>query len=258
MQDIQGYAAIAPTMPAAGNHEACPSCPASVDNDSAGNFSEYRARLHSVTLFAGANAGSNSNIYYSFNEGLTHFIVFSAEAYLYARTPAFLANQLAFMKADLAAVDRSVTPWVVALIHKDWTMEAEAFNDFQPILDAGAVDVLFCGHVHYYLRYLSFDSVTGKADDACASADKGTYTDCKYMTTIVTGASGDREDDSKCPKSLTSPEVTCTQDYGYGLFTAVNASHATWNFKTVKADGPGPADYSDSLTIIKSKARRDM
>jgi len=37
----------------------------------------------------------------------------------------------------------------------------------------------------------------------------------------------------------------------YGFFTAVNASHATWSFKTVKADGPGPANFSDSLTIVQ-------
>jgi hypothetical protein len=76
-----------------------------------------------VTLLAGNNSGSGSNIYYSFSQGLTHFLVFSAEAYLYARSEVFLANQLAFMTADLAKVDRSVTPWVVALVHKDWTME---------------------------------------------------------------------------------------------------------------------------------------
>jgi hypothetical protein len=100
-----------------------------------------------VTLFAGANSGSNSNIYYSFNQGLTHFIVFSAEAYIYAVDKTFLANQLAFMTKDLAAVNRKITPWVVALVHKDWTMEAAAFNDFSPILDKGGVDILFCGHV---------------------------------------------------------------------------------------------------------------
>ena len=31
-------------------------------------------------------------------------------------------------------------------------METEAFNAFTPILDKGGVDVLFCGHVHYYNR----------------------------------------------------------------------------------------------------------
>ncbi len=66
-----------------------------------------------MSLHAGANSGSNNNLFYSFNQGLVHFIVFSAEAYAYNSGAAFLANQLAFMKADLAAVNRSVTPWVV-------------------------------------------------------------------------------------------------------------------------------------------------
>ena len=115
--------------------------------NSRGNFSEYRARFASVTLGAGAASGSNSNIFYSFDQGLTHYIGFSAEAYAYNSGAAFLANQLAFMKADLAAVDRSKTPWVVALVHKDWDMEGEAYQNFYPVLEAGKVDVLFCGHV---------------------------------------------------------------------------------------------------------------
>jgi hypothetical protein len=131
-------------MPVAGNHEACGGCPANpVDPDSKGNFSEYRARMHSVAM----HSNSGNNIFYSFERGLVHFLVFSAEAYLYARNAAFLANQLAFMKADLAGVDRARTPWVVALVHKDFTMEGEAFAAFAPILNAGGVDLLFCGHV---------------------------------------------------------------------------------------------------------------
>jgi len=90
--------------------------------------------------------------------GLTHFIGFSAESYAYRSGAELLANQLAFMKADLAAVDRGVTPWVVALVHKDWNMEAEAYAAFYPVLDAGNVDVLFCGHVSIllFLNPLSF------------------------------------------------------------------------------------------------------
>ena len=233
---------------------------------SGGNFTEYKLRFHSTSLYAGANSGSGNNRYYSFNQGLTHFIVFSAEAYLYARDATFLANQAAFMQRDLAAVDRSVTPWVVALVHKDWTMETEAFAAFTPILDTGGVDVLFCGHVHCKRRiacsgrpaestsirthtaraahshaavlarppppcpqtttatckilqeatlriifretpspHLSprcsprsarrrpYDAVTGDIDTASVSADGSTYTDPKYMVTIVTGASGDIE-----------------------------------------------------------------
>jgi len=298
--------------------------------DSEGNFTQYRARLHAVTLNAGKNAGTNSNIYYSFNQGLTHFIVFSAEAYLYSRSAAFLANQLAFMAADLAAVDRKATPWVVALVHKDWTMETEAYAAFYPILDSGKVDILFCGHVHYYNRYLPYDAVSGQTDNASVSPDGSVYTNPKYMVNIVTGASGDVEADDSCNGSDGRPSFACSENYGcvaawgrpprravrrcvpptatgrrprraanrdgppaatgrppraaaarrrspraapppaavatahpsarippprprrYGFYTALNATHATWSFKTVKADGPGPKDFSDALTIINT------
>ena len=145
MELVSGFAAEHPYAPSEGNHEACPACPG-IDAIpySAANFTQYKARFHSVSLHS--NTGNNR--FYSFNKGLTHFLVFSAEAYLYARDEAFLANQLAFMKADLAAVDRAATPWVVALVHKDFTMEAEAFAAFSPVLQGGNVDVLFCGHVH--------------------------------------------------------------------------------------------------------------
>ena len=151
MNLMQGYAAKKPVMPAVGNHEACGACAAPANAPDAyfvNNFTQYKARLHAVSR----NSNTGNNIFYSFNRGLTHFIVFSAEAYLYARSATFLANQLEFMKSDLAAVDRTVTPWVVGLCHKDWTMEAEAFADFSPVLEAGGVDVTFVGHIHYYNR----------------------------------------------------------------------------------------------------------
>ena len=113
----------------------------------AGNFTEYQARFHSVALFAGANAGTASARYYSFNQGLVHFLVFSAEAYAYKSGAEFIANQLAFMKADLKGVDRAATPWVVALVHKNFWMEPDAYADFSAVLQDGGVDVLFCGHV---------------------------------------------------------------------------------------------------------------
>jgi hypothetical protein len=40
----------------------------------------------------------------------------------------------------------------VALVHKDWTMQANAYADFNNVLESGGVDLLFCGHVHYYNR----------------------------------------------------------------------------------------------------------
>lgn len=222
-------------------------------DDSAGNFSEYRARFHGVTLYAGARCGSNNNIYYSFNRGLTHFIVFSAEAYFYPVGATFIANQLAWMRADLASVDRSVTPWVVALVHKSWAMSGAAYKDFAPILEDGGVDVQFVGHVHYYNRYLPYDSVTKQVDNATVSADGGVYTEPKYMVTIVTGASGDGEGENNCTgTAIVSPSYACSKDYGYGYWRVLNVSHAQWSFKGVQADGGGPSSYRDELLIVQN------
>ena len=147
------YAMRHPVSVSPGNHESCGGCPQIPGRpDSLGNFSEYRARFASVEAGAGKRSGSGSNIFYSFDLGLTHFISFSAEAYAYRSGAELLANQLAFMSADLAAVDRKVTPWVVALVHKDWNMEGEAYANFYPILDAGKVDALFCGHIQCVRR----------------------------------------------------------------------------------------------------------
>ena len=54
------------------------------------------------------------------------------------------------------------------------------------------------------------------------------------------------------PLTTTAAHLFHARARSYGFFTAINASHATWSFKTIKADGPGPADYSDSLTIVQS------
>jgi hypothetical protein len=92
--------------------------------------------------------------------------------------------------------------------------------------------------------------VTKAVDSAAVSADGHTYTNPKFTVVIVTGASGDIEGDDSYVKE--SPSITGTENYGYGTFSAVNATHATWAFKTVKADGGGPASYEDHLTIVKA------
>ena len=103
--------------------------------------------------------------------------------------------------------------------------------------------------VHYYRRYAPYDSITGTIDSASVSADGKTYTNPKYMVVIVTGAPGNREGDHNCD-AVTSPALTCTQNHGYLIFSPINETVATSSFHTVRVDGPGPANYSDEVTII--------
>jgi hypothetical protein len=41
------------------------------------------------------------------------------------------------------------------------------------------------------------------------------------------------------------------ENYGYGFFQALNATVATWDFKTIVAN-KGPKDYTDHLTIVQT------
>ncbi len=168
-------------------------------------------------------------------------------------------------------------------------MEAAAFKDFYPVLDAGAVDLcvvswhgrdararelghppapphltasriprppspprsIFVGHVHYYNRDLPYDAVTGNIDYASSNADNSTYTNPRHIVTIVTGASGDKEGETPCVENILPPSVHCDPDYGFGYFQALNATHATWLFRSVKPDWFGPANFTDSLLVIQ-------
>ena len=78
----------------------------------------------------------------------------------------------------------------------------------------------------------------------------------KYIVNIVTGASGDKEGETPCAVNILPPSITCTPDYGFGIFTALNASVATWTFKAVKPDWLGPSNYTDDLMIVKTRATR--
>ena len=144
-------------------------------------------------------------------------------------------------------------------------------------------------------RFYPYDPMTGDIDTAAASADGKTYSNPKYMTTIVSGGAGNREDESKYVKTAESatggemeeaaeaavnrahsplPARTHrvflfarlflfpssrpshlpsfpVENYGWGIFQAQNATHATWFWHTSVVN-KGPAGWADSLTIIQT------
>ena len=94
MDLAQGYMAVKPVVVAEGNHEACGSCLQNVPEIpySAGNFTQYKSRFHSVSL----NSNTGNNRYYSLNRGLAHFLVFTAESFVYSVSDAFNDNMVFF------------------------------------------------------------------------------------------------------------------------------------------------------------------
>ncbi len=117
------------------------------------------------------------------------------------------------------------------------------------------------GHWHYYERYIPFDPTTGIPDTASMSPDNHTCTDPKSMTFIVSGAPGDVEKNDACPgdPALGYLVPTCSSLYGYGVASAINATHFLWNYTTrptpigENAGGAGESQvYNDYLWIIRS------
>jgi hypothetical protein len=96
------YSTNYPVLPAPGNHEA------------GANFTEYKIRHSGVAAYS----NTKSAMYYSVNWMGIHFLAFNSETYVDGGIEA-MTN---WIRQDLAAVDRTATPWVVAFAHKLWWM----------------------------------------------------------------------------------------------------------------------------------------
>jgi hypothetical protein len=240
-----------------------------------GNFTQFVVRNRALAENAGKNSGSNSNVYYSFNTPFTHWVAFTAESWTMSSEQ--LAAQAAWLEADLSAVDRTVTPWIVAFSHKSFQMDQTTWAMFDflakykvDIQLVGWVAPAFCrhsrkppphlappnrtrSHWHQYTRYPPIDSRNGKVviDSASVSADNGTYTNAPYPTLIVAGAPGNIEVNPKtCSEEW---QINCSGNYGYGHLSVHNASHAHWEWNTTipVSGGPDPS-FGDDLWFVKT------
>jgi len=105
-------------------------------------------------LSEGESAGGEE--WYSYDYGNAHFVVLNDTV---MSSTTISNEERAFLAADLAAVDRSVTPWVFAVHHKPiYTCLSNHMPDpamraaWQPLFDQYEVDIVFAGHNHVYER----------------------------------------------------------------------------------------------------------
>lgn len=97
------------------------------------------------------------NSFYSFETGLVHFVYVNS----YSTTDSS-SVQYKWLQADLQSVDRSVTPWVIVVMHCPWYNSNLKHNDEPPTVQMKAnmeqllyehnVNVVISGHVHAYER----------------------------------------------------------------------------------------------------------
>jgi hypothetical protein len=76
---------------------------------------------NTITTTATINTTNNqqpTTTRYSFERGPVHFIVLDTDAWYFDEVAYVLQPQWTWLLADLAAVDRSVTPWVIMMGHR--------------------------------------------------------------------------------------------------------------------------------------------
>ncbi|CAI0561073.1 unnamed protein product [Linum tenue] len=141
---MQDLIAKVPIMVVEGNHEIEPQVGGQT-------FVSYSSRF----AFPSEESGSRSTFYYSFNAGGIHFVMLGAYiSYDHS------SEQYRWLERDLANVDRSITPWLVAVWHPPWYnsynahyREVECMRvEMEELIYSYGVDIVFNGHVHAYER----------------------------------------------------------------------------------------------------------
>eukprot|EP01126_Amoeba_proteus_P028315 TRINITY_DN2794_c0_g2_i13.p1 TRINITY_DN2794_c0_g2~~TRINITY_DN2794_c0_g2_i13.p1 ORF type:complete len:397 (+),score=61.73 TRINITY_DN2794_c0_g2_i13:153-1343(+) len=133
-------ASSTPYNPSVGNHE------------KQDNFLAFQYRYATDVLENNTNGG---DFYWSFNYGIVHTIMLSSETDYGTDS-----TQYSWLKDDLAKIDRSVTPWVVAMWHTPWYNSNKAHQkagedmreSFEGLFYRYKVDIGIVGHVHAYER----------------------------------------------------------------------------------------------------------
>lgn len=204
--------------------------------------------------------GNTENMYYSFDMGPIHFVVFSTEHYYF---PQFNATvQYEWLENDLkqANWNRKDRPWIVSLGHrpmyctnlnnegclghetkirtgdiKKYTKEA-----LEPLFLKYAVDLSFWGHEHSYERFwpaYNFQVYNGSEEQP--------YLNAKAPIHIISGAAGCKFPEIIVP--TTNMSAIRMLDYGFTMLYGVNHTH-------LRLEQVGALDEQilDSAWIIKT------
>ncbi|CAK7274865.1 hypothetical protein SEPCBS57363_006384 [Sporothrix epigloea] len=169
--EMESVTAFRPYMIGVGNHEA------DCDNGGSGKY-DGSICVQGQTNFTGVTnhfrmpsdrSGGVANFWYSFDYGMVHYVFFNTETDLGngllndEQSPFFAGpfgsyvnEQVDWLEADLASVDRCRTPWVIALGHRPWFTSGDSCPNcsvaFSQMFENHGVDLVLQGHFHVYER----------------------------------------------------------------------------------------------------------
>ncbi|KAG0487548.1 hypothetical protein HPP92_009643 [Vanilla planifolia] len=204
-------------------------------------FKAYNARWHMPF----EDSASPSNLFYSFTAagGAAHVLMLGSYTDFSSDS-----EQYRWLQANLAKVDRSKTPWLLALIHAPWYNSNKAHQGegedmrqaLEEMLYAARVDAIFAGHVHAYER---FTTVYNNREDHCGPVH------------ITIGDGGNREG---LARDYLDPQPSISvfreASFGHGKLEIVNTTYALWSWNRNDDD---EAVVADSFWISSIAAKRD-
>lgn len=195
----------------------------------------YLSTSSNSTAKAAANkakALSEPPFWYSFEYGMVHVTIINTEtSYPDSKDgPGTNLNggpigadgqQLEWLDADLASVDRRVTPWVIVAGHRPWYSTGGSGNicepcqkAFEPLLYKYGVDAAVFGHVHN--SQLARPTYNNTIDPAG-------YKNPKAPLYIVSGGLGNVEGLTPVGKKQNWTDYAYASDFSYASFSFVSS-----------------------------------
>ena len=232
----------------------------------------------------GLVGGLPNNHYYSFEVGAgtpagVHFVAMSSEAYFYYNAT---EAQYEWLRADLAAVDRGRTPWLVVFGHRsiycscddDCDSDATVLRrgvgatntsdgswGMEALLNRFKVDLWINAHEHNVERMYAVINST-LATGASSGAPGGNASapevivDAAAPVYIINGAAGDVEQHEPFTRAQPPYSAFRSNTYGFGKLTVYNASALLW--ESVQTDSGQPATTGsviDAMLLLKTGRR---
>lgn len=196
-----------------GNHE--------IEEDLMNNpsqFVAFQTRFRFPSVASNATAG---NLYYSFDSGPAHIVMLCSYCPYKSHSP-----QYRWLVSDLKRVDRSRTPWVIAVLHAPWYNSNRAHHNegeevqmreaMERIFYDSKVDLVLAGHVHAYER--SHPVFQGRI-----VPDAPVY--------ITIGDGGNREGLAANYETAPIWSAYRLAAFGHGVIDIKNATHLLWEWK---------------------------
>lgn len=227
-------------MVAAGNHEVEHPCQAEVSP-----FVAYQVRFRMP--YDRSDRLQRRNMYYAFRTGLSHFITLSP--YVATDTASL---QYQWLEQELDRVDRSVTPWIVVIMHGPWYNSNTAHQGHEPqhdmkkameeLLFTHHVDLVLAGHVHAYERSHPVYKEQVRPDG---------------ITYVVVGDGGNREG---LADRYISPSPAWSAyrkaNYGFAVLHVENSTHALMEWYKDQPDGEATVHDGTWLTSTQFRMQQ--